>query len=348
MYYVLPFHVFLRIFFLFHSIYKNYMGIKGLKGKVDRISKSKIRKVKLSPRDVVIDGYNWMLTLLRRRCTLDRLVFCDHSEVREIAESWAEMMSESSIKIKVIVFDGCSYPEKEAEKVKRYRDRKKMFRRFLSIASRGGSRYQCTYFSCFTHSRYYAHTYIITTDRDRKNPFVMTPFTTRCVIRALKRYKIPVLVTCCEADPRIAVLAKKSYVVTNDSDFFLENVYGVIRVESYLRMVEFEDSVCDVVFRRSLLIQELGLSRLSEEKRMEFLNSLPRWFGDDYHKLSSTQHGQAQRMSLFDVLQKYRSNQTPFVDPVSVTEIDWAIVVSNLRNAVSNFDDRNVVRNVRV
>ena len=82
------------------------MGIKGLKGKVDRISKSKIRKVKLSPRDVVIDGYNWMITLLRRRCERpDRLVFCDHSEVREIAESWAKMMSESSIKIKVIVFD---------------------------------------------------------------------------------------------------------------------------------------------------------------------------------------------------------------------------------------------------
>ena len=59
----------------------------------------------------------------------------------------------------------------------------------------------------------------------------------------LKRHKIPVLVTCCEADPRIAALARKSYVVTNDSDFFLENVYGVIRVESYLRMVEFEDSV---------------------------------------------------------------------------------------------------------
>jgi hypothetical protein len=342
------------------------MGINGLKGKIDRISKSKIRKVKISPRDVVIDGYNWMITLLRRRCERpDRLVFCDHSEVREIAESWAEMMSESSIKIKVIVFDGCSYPEKEAEKVTRYRDRKKMFRRFLSIASGGvGGRYQCTYFSihihffsiksayCFTHSLKilctHLHNNTRTTDRDRKNPFVMTPFTTRCVIRALKRYKIPVLVTCCEADPRIAVLAKKSYVVTNDSDFFLENVYGVIRVESYLRMVEFEDSVCDVVFRRSLLFQELGLSRLSEEKRMEFLNSLPRWFGDDYHKLSSTQHGQAQRMSLFDVLQKYRSNQTPFVDPVSVTEIDWAIVVSNLRNAVSNFDDRNVVRNVRV
>ena len=300
------------------------MGINGLKGKIDRISKSKIRKVKISPRDVVIDGYNWMITLLRRRCERpDRLVFCDHSEVREIAESWAKMMSESSIKIKVIVFDGCSYPEKESEKVKRYRDRKMTFRRFLSIASGGGNRYLY---------------------RDKKNPFVMTPFTTRCVIRALKRHKIPVLVTCCEADPRIAALARKSYVVTNDSDFFLENVYGVIRVESYLRMVEFEDSVCDVVFRRSLLLQELGLSRVSEEKRTEFLNSLPRWFGDDYHKLSSTQRGQAEKMSLSDVLQKHRSNQTPFVDPVSVTDIDWTIVVSNLRSAVSKFDDRNAVR----
>ena len=59
-------------------------------------------------------------------------------EVREIAESWAKMMSESSIKIKVIVFDGCSYPEKESEKVKRYRDRKKTFRRF-SIAREGAT-----------------------------------------------------------------------------------------------------------------------------------------------------------------------------------------------------------------
>ena len=300
------------------------MGIHGLKGKVDRISKCKVRNVRITPNDVVIDGYNWMITLLRRRCDRpDKLLFSNHSQVREIAEMWAKMMSQAKVKIKVVVFDGCACPEKESEKVKRYTDRKLSYRRFLSIATGGGSRYHY---------------------RDRKLPFVMTPFTTRCVICALKRYKIPVLVTCGEADPRIAELARKSYVVTNDSDFFLANVYGVIRVESFLRMVEFEDSTCDMVFHRSLLLRELGLSHTSQGKRSDFLNALPRWFGDDYHKLNSTQRGQAERMSLFDVLEKHKSHQTPFVDPVCVTYIDWTRVVSNLRNAVNQFNGRDAVR----
>ena len=166
------------------------MGIKGLKGKVNQIRNCKDHKVKLD-RGVVIDGYNWMITLLQTTLKRhDKLLFLDHSEVNSVAERWARMMSNGRVKIKAVVFDGCAYPEKEAEKVKRYRERKRSFRRFLSIASggRGEGRYNF---------------------RDKSLPFVMSPFTTRCFICALKRYKIPVLVTCCEADPHISRLANK-------------------------------------------------------------------------------------------------------------------------------------------
>jgi len=129
--------------------------------------------------------------------------------------------------------------------------------------------------------------------------------------------------------------------VTNDSDFLLEDVCGVVSVGSFLRLTEYEESFCDVVYRRSRLLRELGLK--SAETTRDFIEHLPRWLGDDYHKLSQRQQSQAMSMTLRDVLREHRSVREPFVSSVSVTKIDWKTVVSNLRNAVMTHNKNAVL-----
>ena len=129
--------------------------------------------------------------------------------------------------------------------------------------------------------------------------------------------------------------------MTNDSDFLLEDVCGVVSVGSFLRLTEYEESFCDVVYRRSRLLRELGLK--SAETTRDFIEHLPRWLGDDYHKLSQRQQSQAMSMTLRDVLREHRSVREPFVSSVSVTKIDWKTVVSNLRNAVMTHNKNAVL-----